>query len=258
MQPLPRREEKHFSAFMKNREARKCSVLQLVCFLFAIFVLGDMVLFWNHGGFQDSKTHSKERGSATKIKSAQQKHKLHKPWLCSVVLVLMLGCKQHLLRMLGCKQCRLLRRPQWGLKLSQLQGERSRVMLKHATCATKSMKRIAMKTMCWVARLHKDFQFVCDPLMFHVEKHVDIIEMKNQRAKVTLFLWPPLFVGEAGRTNRSDTSWNINRWKSRTSKKDWQSFPRVKRPMDTSTFGKSVARKKNVACTQLVNLYEFF
>lgn len=58
------------------------------------------------------------------------------------------------------------------------------------------------------------------------------------------FFWPPLFVGEAGRTNRSDTSWNLNRWKLMTSKKNWQNFPMVKRPMDTSTFGKPVARKR--------------
>ena len=119
-------------------------ILQLFCFLFATFVLSDMALFFKQG-FQDSKTHSKERGSATKRKREPKKHMLHKPWLCSVVLVLMLGCKQHLLRMLGCKQCRLLRCPQWGLKLSQLLGERSLMMLRHATCATKSMKRIAMK-----------------------------------------------------------------------------------------------------------------
>lgn len=29
-----------------------------------------------------------------------------------------------------------------------------------------------------------------------------------------------------------------------TSKKNWQNFPMVKRPMDTSTFGKPVARKR--------------
>ena len=114
---LSREEKRSTSAYLWK--TAKLGNAQLVCFRFARL----MVLFCNQGVFQNSKTSSKERGSATKRKSALQKHKLHRPWLRSVVFVLMLGCKQHLLQMLGCKQCRLLRCPQWGLKFSQLQGE---------------------------------------------------------------------------------------------------------------------------------------
>ena len=93
--------------------------------------------------------------------------------------------------------------------------------------------------MCWVARLHKDFGFVCNPPIFSCSNWNE-----HQRAKVTHFFDHLFLLVRLEETNRSDTSWNLNRWKLMTSKKNWQNFPMVKRPMDTSTFGKPVARKR--------------